>query len=164
MRSDRPDPPRRGETRRMTPIGPALERLECRDLMALVVGPLTPVKGVLFSGKVASFAAADVAGTLADFKGTINWGDASAASPAVFAPILLGRVRRDRDEDLCESRSLCARRERRRVERHADHLPGRRHGGQFAADADGHEPFSDPGHDRHLHRRVVRRRPGEPPG
>ena len=86
MRSDRPDSPRRGEKRRMISIGPVLERLECRDLMALVVGPITSVDGVPFSGKVASFAANDISGTLADYKASINWGDSSATNAALFSP------------------------------------------------------------------------------
>ena len=80
MRSDRPDSPRRGDERRMVSKFPRLERLESRDLMALVVGSITPVDNVLFSGKVATFAAGDVSGTLSDFTAMINWGDATTTT------------------------------------------------------------------------------------
>ena len=87
MRSDRPDSPRRGAERRMVSRFPRLERLESRDLMALVVGPISAIDNSLFSGKIATFATNDILGPPSNFTGTVNWGDGSTnTSPVTFVP------------------------------------------------------------------------------
>jgi len=63
-----------------------LEPLERRDLMALVVGPLSFEQDVPFQGQVATFAAGDLQGTIADFKPTITWGDGSTSTDAQVIP------------------------------------------------------------------------------
>lgn len=76
----RPRPSKRRVARRV------LESLERRDLMALVVGPLSFEQDVPFNGPVATFEAGDVQGSLSNFKPTITWGDGSTASNAVIVP------------------------------------------------------------------------------
>ncbi len=58
----------------------SVEALERRDLLALVLTPLSLTEDSPFSGKVATFAAADLQGTATDFKPAINWGDGTTAT------------------------------------------------------------------------------------
>ena len=55
------------------PVAPWVERLERRRLLTLQVSPITAVAGQFFNAPVATFAAGDVQGTLADFQATIFW-------------------------------------------------------------------------------------------
>ena len=80
MRSDRPDSPRRGDERRMVSRFPRLERLESRDLMALVVGPVSATEDVLFGGTVARLSTSDVQIPITNLNAQILWGDGSAAT------------------------------------------------------------------------------------
>ncbi|WP_435020798.1 Ig-like domain-containing protein [Tundrisphaera sp. TA3] len=72
----------RGGVRRPSP-GP-IERLEARDLMAFVVGPVLAVEDQSFQGKVATFAASDVAGSEAS-AATIAWGDGTTTPGSIAA-------------------------------------------------------------------------------
>ena len=86
MRILREKPERPRDSRRRAAIGRAVERLEGRDLLALMVGPVSAIEKVLFSGTVAKFAAADVTGTASQLTATINWGDGTAAVTGSVVP------------------------------------------------------------------------------
>ena len=60
-------------SRQGRPVAPWVERLERRSLLTLQVSPITAAAGQFFNGPVATFAAGDVQGTLADFQATIFW-------------------------------------------------------------------------------------------
>jgi hypothetical protein len=49
-----------------------------RSLLTLVVGPINAAEASAFSGRVATFAAGDVTGTVLDYKATISWGDGAS--------------------------------------------------------------------------------------
>lgn len=60
-------------SRRGRPVAAWVERLERRSLLTLQVSPISTVAGQYFNGAIASFAAGDVQGTIADFQATIYW-------------------------------------------------------------------------------------------
>lgn len=57
--------------------------LESRQLLTLVVGQVNAIEGVTFQGRVATFDAADVTGSINDFKATIDWGDGSKSQGTI---------------------------------------------------------------------------------
>ena len=78
--------PTRG-SRQRRPVAAWVERLERRSLLTLQVSPITTVAGQYFDGPVATFAAGDVQGTLADFQATIYWtGAATLQTGGSIAP------------------------------------------------------------------------------
>ncbi|MGC1718670.1 MAG: hypothetical protein WA746_06775, partial [Isosphaeraceae bacterium] len=60
-------------SRQGRPVAPWVERLERRSLLTLQASPIAAVAGQYFNGPVATFAAGDVQGTLAEFQATIYW-------------------------------------------------------------------------------------------
>ena len=78
-----------GEHRRrveaLRPSGRPIERLEGRDLMAFVVGPVSAAEDQSFQGTVATFAASDVAGVAGDASASIAWGDGTTTAGRVVA-------------------------------------------------------------------------------
>ena len=66
----------------------SVEALERRDLLALVLTPLSFTEGVVFSGTVATFAASDLQGSAGDFTPTISWGDGTTSSGATAVQVV----------------------------------------------------------------------------
>ena len=57
-----------------------VEMLERRDLLALVVAPLSLTEDVPFNGRIATFAGSDLHGSISDFKPSISWGDGTTST------------------------------------------------------------------------------------
>jgi hypothetical protein len=76
--------------RRSRAVRRAVEHLEQRDLLALVVGPITATEDSLFTGKVATLAPGDIQGTPPSLTATVNWGDGTAAAVATVTTDVSG--------------------------------------------------------------------------
>jgi hypothetical protein len=75
------------ESRQRRPVAAWVAQLERRTLLTLQVSPITTVAGQFFSGEIATFAAGDVQGTLANFQATIYWtGAVNFTTGAYIAP------------------------------------------------------------------------------
>ena len=74
-------------SRQRRPVAAWVERLERRSLLTLVVNPITAVAGQSVNSSVATFAAGDVQGTIANFQATIFWtGAVNLTTPGFIAP------------------------------------------------------------------------------